>query len=192
MVEIDPKRSVVLSMDYQNDIVTKFVPVSPDILNRAATVLERARAASIPVIHIVVRFREGHPEVADRGLFKMVRQMNGLVEGTDGAAIHTAVAPQPGDLVVTKRRVSAFAGSDLDCILRASGRTHPILLGVATSGVVLSTVRAAADFDYDMHVISDCCADGDAEVHRVLIEKIFPRMAPAITADEFIGALFRA
>src|SRR5436853_1463257 len=107
MVEINPQRTVVLCMDYQNDIVTKFVPVAPEMLSRAGDVLEAARAASIPVVHVVVRFREGHPEVADRGLFKMIRQMNGLVEGTEGAAIHKAVAPQPGDLVVTKRRVSA-------------------------------------------------------------------------------------
>jgi nicotinamidase-related amidase len=192
MADIDPKRSVVLSMDFQNDIVTRFVTVAPDILPRAATVLERARAVSIPVIHVVVQFREGHPEVADRGVFKMVRQMNGLIEGTEGAAIHPAVAPQHGDTVVTKRRVGAFSGSDLECILRASGRTHLVLLGIATSGVVLSTVRAAADLDYEMNVISDCCADRDPEVHRFLIEKIFPAMAPGITAEEFVSALPQA
>lgn len=188
MFSIDPSNSIVLSMDFQNDIVTKFVPVAPELLERAGSVLAAARAAQIPIVHIVVQFRPGHPEIADRGLFQMVKGMNGLVEGTDGAAIHSAVAPQESDVVVTKRRVSAFAGSDLDCVLRGSGRTHLVLLGVATSGVVLSTVRAASDLDYDMHVVSDCCADGDAEVHACLIDKIFPRMAPSVTAAEFIAA----
>ena len=189
MAAIDPTRTAVLIMDYQNDIVSNFVQAGDAMLARAARVLERARAAKIPIVHVVVQFRPGYPEVADRGLFKMVRSMNRLVEGTEGAAIHPAVAPKPGDVVVTKRRVSAFSGSDLDCILRASGRTHLVLFGVATSGVVLSTVRMAADLDYEMHVIADCCADRDPAVHQILIEKVFATMAPAITADEFVAAL---
>ena len=189
MAAIDPTRTAVLIMDYQNDIVTSFTPADGGMLTRAARVLERARAAAIPVIHVVVQFRDGYPEVADRGLFKMVRTMNRLVEGTPGAAIHSTVAPRPGDVVVTKRRVSAFSGSDLDCILRASGRTHLVLLGIATSGVVLSTVRMAADLDYEMTVIGDCCADRDPVVHQVLLEKVFATMAPAITAEEFVAAL---
>ena len=54
---------------------------------------------------IVVQFRAGHPEVADRGIFKMVRDSNRMVEGTPGAAIHAAVALKDGDVVVTRRRV---------------------------------------------------------------------------------------
>ncbi|MGE0451060.1 MAG: cysteine hydrolase family protein [Vicinamibacterales bacterium] len=191
MFEIDPARALVLCMDFQNDIVTRFVPVSPEVLERAGQVLNAARAANIPVVHVVVQFRPGHPEVADRGPFQVVRRMNGLVEGTEGAAIHPAVAPRDGEIIVTKRRVSAFAGSDLDCILRASGRTHLILLGVATSGVVLSTVRAAGDLDYDMNVVGDCCADADEEIHTCLVEKVFARMAPSVTASDVIAAVGR-
>jgi nicotinamidase-related amidase len=186
---IDPKNTVVLIMDYQNDIVANVASSDPDLLVRAAHVLEQARLASVPIVYVVVQFRPGHPEAADRGLFKMVRGSNRLVEGTEGAAIHAAVAPKPGDIVVTKRRVSAFAGSDLDCVLRASGRTHLVLFGIATSGVVLSTVRQAADLDYEMHVVPDCCADRDPAVHQILVEKIFAMMAPSITAEELVAAL---
>jgi len=189
MVDIDPTQTVVLSMDFQNDIVANFVPTDPGLLERAARVLDQARNASIPVIHVVVQFRAGHPEVDGRGIFAMVRDGNRFVEGTRGAAIHERLAPKSGDVVVTKRRVGAFSGSDLDVILRASGRRHLVLMGVATSGVVLSTVRAAADLDYRMHVVADCCADREADVHEFLVTRIFPRMAPAISADEFIAAL---
>jgi nicotinamidase-related amidase len=191
VADIDPARAVVLSMDFQNDIVTNFVPTDPGLLGRAARVLQAARQAGIPVIHVVVQFRPGYPEVADRGMFKMVKGMNRLAEGTDGAAIHAEVAPQPGDVIVTKRRVSAFTGSDLDCVLRGLGRTQLVLFGVATSGVVLSTVRQAADLDFEMRVVADCCADRDPEVHRVLTEKVFAMMAPAMSADEFVAAVTR-
>ena len=179
-------------MDYQQDVVTKFVPTPVDTLERAAAVLDAARAASIPVIHVVVQFRPGYPEVPDRGAFTRVKGSGMLVEGTPGAAIHPVVAPHPQDIIVVKKRVSAFAGSDLDGVLRALGRTHLVLLGVATSGVVLSTVRQAADLDYEMHVIADCCADGDEEVHRVLTTKVFARMAPSMSASEFIAAVAAA
>ena len=84
-----------------------------------------------------------------------------------------------------KRRVSAFSGSDLEVLLRAFSAKHLILSGVATSGVVLSTLREAADKDYALTVLSDCCADMDEEVHRVLTTKIFPRQAEVKTVDEW-------
>jgi nicotinamidase-related amidase len=86
---------------------------------------------------------------------------------------------------VIKRRVSAFTGSDLEVILRAHGIQHIVLIGIATSGVVLSTVREASDKDYRLTVLADCCADGDEEVHRVLTTKVFPRQADVLTVDEW-------
>ena len=64
-----------------------------------------------------------------------------------------------------------------------------MLFGIATSGVVLSTARWAADLDYTMNIVSDCCFDRDPEVHRVLIEKVLSMMAPAITAQELLDSL---
>lgn len=181
--------TVVLSMDFQNDIVSNFVPTAPDLLSRAASVLAAARAAHIPIVHVVVCFRPGYPEVGTHGMFKMIRDSNRLVAGSNGAAIHDAVAALDGEPVVTKKRVGAFTGSDLGVILTALGRRHLVLMGVATSGVVLSTVRAAADLDYTMNVVADCCADRDPEVHRVLTEKVFAQMAPALAAADVCAAL---
>jgi nicotinamidase-related amidase len=91
--------------------------------------------------------------------------------------VHPTLTPKHGDVVVTKHRVSAFAGTDLEMVLRANGIETLVLAGIATSGVVLSTVRHAADSDYKLVVVEDCCSDRDAEVHRVLMEKVFPRQA---------------
>jgi nicotinamidase-related amidase len=111
------------------------------------------------------------------------------MEGSAGSEIHAAVAARPGDVVVTKHRVSAFAGTDLEIVLRANGIETLILTGIATSGVVLSTIRHAADADYRLIVVADCCADPDPEVHRVLIEKVFARPATVTMAEAIIGAL---
>lgn len=66
-----------------------------------------------------------------------------------------------------------------------------MLAGIATSGVVLSTVRHAADADYRIVVVEDCCADRDPEVHRVLMEKVFARQTTVVKVDDATGALGR-
>jgi len=64
-----------------------------------------------------------------------------------------------------------------------------MVFGIATSGVVLSTLLQAVDADYRVIVVKDCCADADPEVHRCLVEKIFPRLASVVTAGESIDAM---
>jgi len=183
MVEIPgAEHPALLVMDVQRGVVERFVS-DPGFLDRIGTAITTARAAAIPVIYVVVRFRDGYPEVSPRNRgFAAIRQAgSSLSESSPAGEIHPAIAPQPGDLVVTKRRVSAFVGSDLDVVLRAQGIDSLILSGIATSGVVLSTLRYAADMDYRLSVLADCCADADAEVQRVLLEKIFPRQATVLT-----------
>ena len=170
--------AALLVLDVQRAIVERFA--DDDLLGRVAEAIAAARGSGIRVIYVRVAFRPGHPEVSSRNrTFAAVRDAGGLIDD-EGAAIHDAVAPLPGEVAVTKRRVSAFAGSDLDVVLRAGEITHLVLCGIATSGVVLSTVRAAADLDFELSVLHDACADGDPEVHRVLTERVFPRQAAVL------------
>ncbi|MBA2393988.1 MAG: cysteine hydrolase [Ktedonobacteraceae bacterium] len=178
--------TALLIMDVQAGIADYFVKDS-DILQRLGTAINAAHAAHIPVIYAVVTFRKDYPEISpDNKSFAGIKNYKSPSQETTAAAlIHPAIAPQASDIVVTKRRISAFTGSDLDLILRSQGIRHLVLAGVATSGVVLSTLREAADKDYILTVLSDCCAEGDEEVQRVLLTKVFPRQADVITAEEW-------
>ena len=144
------------------------------------------------VIHVQVGFRPGLPEVSLRnplfGAMKRSIEHQQFFQGPSGA-IHGTVAPQADDLVVTKHRISAFAGTDLEMILRAGEIDTLILFGIATSGVVLSTFLHASDNDYRLIIVKDCCADLDAEGHSYLIERFFPRLATVTTSDQLINAL---
>jgi len=187
---LDPSHSALLIMDYQNDILGRLGAAAQGLLDRATTVLTSARAAGAPIVYVVVQFRPGYPEVSPRSpSFAAIKDSGRLQEGTPGAAIHAQVAPRAEDIVVTKRRVGAFSTTDLQTVLRARDLTTLILLGVSTSGVVLSTVRWAADADYDLVVVEDGCLDGDDEVHRVLTQKVFPRQAQVVSAAEVCAAL---
>ena len=166
-LSFDPARTAVLSMDLQAGIVSIYVK-DQELLTRAASVLQRARASAMRIIHVQVGFRPNLPEVGTRNpLFAAIKsssQHQRLFQGPSGA-IHAVVAPQADDIVITKHRVSAFAGTDLDMILRANDIETLVLFGIATSGVVLSTLLQAADADYRLVVIKDCCADLDLELH---------------------------
>jgi nicotinamidase-related amidase len=189
-ISINPNRSALLIMDYQVGIVAMHAAGSAAALERATAVLAAARRASLPVIYIQVGFRQGYPEVSARNQsFSAIAQSGRFLLGQADTGIHPAVEPKPGDLIVVKHRVNAFAGTDLETILRAREVDTLILFGIATSGVVLSTVRHGADIDYRMIVVKDCCLDRDDEVHRCLIEKVFPRQAIMLTSDEILPVL---
>ena len=188
---LDPARSAVLSMDMQKAIASLYAKDSEALLARAARVLHRARSLRMRVIHVRVGFRPNLPEISDRNaLFASLKnspQHRQMFEGAAGE-IHPGVAPQGDDLVVVKHRVSAFTGTDLEMILRANEIETLVLFGIATSGVVLSTLLDAFDLDYCLAVIKDCCADRDPEVHACLVDKFYPQRATVLSADDFCEA----
>jgi nicotinamidase-related amidase len=189
-LKIDPKTAALLVMDFQTDIVAMAAADQEALLARTAKLMACARQAGARVLYVVVGFRAGYPEVNPRNAsVAALRETGRFAAGAPGSEIHVAVAPKPGEVVVTKHRVSAFTGTDLEMVLRASGIETLLLAGLATSGVVLSTLRHAADADYRIVVVEDCCADRDPEVHRVLMEKVFTRQATVVRAEAILAAL---
>jgi nicotinamidase-related amidase len=181
--------TVLLVLDVQRGIIERFSE-DAGYLQRLSGAIAAARTAAIPVIYVRIGFRPGYPEISSRNqTFAAIASTGAFTEGDPAAEIHPAVAPRPADLVVTKRRVSAFTGSDLEVVLRGLGAGTLVLAGIATSGVVLSTLRQAADLDYRLVVLADGCLDADPDVHRVLTEKVFPRQAMVCTVAEWAAQL---
>ena len=181
-------RSALLVMDFQAGVVERFG--SGDVVRRAREAVDAARGRGIPVVFVRVGFRDGAPEVSARNKsFAVLADQGGMGQDSPATQVVPELEPLPSEAVVVKRRVSAFAGSDLDVVLRAAEVDHLVLAGIATGGVVLSTLREAADRDYRLTVLSDACLDRDPEVHRVLTEKVFPRQADVVPVDEWITGL---
>jgi nicotinamidase-related amidase len=187
---LDNKTTALLVMDFQREIVENYAADKEILLTKTARLIEASRRQFLKIIYVVVGFRPEYPEVGDQNKsFRAIKAARRLAPGEPGTEIHSSVAPKPGDIVITKHRTSAFAGTDLDMILRANRIETLVLSGIATSGVILSTLRHAADADYKLFVVRDCCSDRDDEIHRVLIEKVFIRQATVVDADEMIEAL---
>ena len=121
-LSFDVVRTALLAMDCQTGIVSIYAKPPEEFLERAATVLRAARNTGMSIVHVQVGFRPGLPEVSSLNkLFAAIKsssQHQKLFEGTT-AAINPALGPEADDIVVTKHRVSAFAGTDLEMLLRA-------------------------------------------------------------------------
>jgi nicotinamidase-related amidase len=183
-MKLDPKKTALLTLDYQKGILG-FVPAAEAIIPNGAKAVEFARKKQFRIIHVGLGFSAGHPEIpASESRFKRLKENNLFVIGTPSVEFHSAVV-RPEDLVVYKQRVGAFSENQLHLILRSLGIENLVFFGISTSGIALSTLRRAADLDFSCVVLKDACFDPDEEVHRVLTEKIFPAQATVLTVDAF-------
>lgn len=183
---MEKTKTALLVMDMQSSIVSSLTDPEQMVSN-VKKVIKAAKHHQIPVIYVIIGFRQGMPEIsAHNKVFSGLRHHMANVNMKEWMFIHPELSPEEEDIVITKRRFSAFTGSDLEVVLRGLDVQHLVLTGVSTSGVVLSTLREASDKDYDLTVIEDCCKDGDEEVHDVLMRKVFPRQADVIKTNDWI------
>ncbi|MEX6689532.1 isochorismatase family cysteine hydrolase [Danxiaibacter flavus] len=187
-MEQNKQGTALLVMDMQISIFSQLANAD-HVIAETRRAIDNAHQKGIPVIYVVVGFRQSSPEISSNNKsFAVAKEMFANVNMQDFIKIHPLLQPLENELTVIKRRVSAFAGSDLEVVLRSFNINHLVLAGIATSGVVLSTLRQAADKDYKLTVLSDCCADRDLEVHEILMQKVFSRQADVFTAEEWINS----
>src|SRR5581483_11261534 len=110
------------------DMQAPMLAMYPDIMGFVPNVkkaIAHARSKKIPVIYVVIGFRPGAPEAT-----AAMRDRFGKMNMEEWVKILPELAPQEGEITITKRRVSAFTGSDLEVVLRATGIKHMILTGI--------------------------------------------------------------
>ena len=176
-------KSILLILDMQNDLTHADGPngkgplgqqvQNRDVIARAASLIDAARAAGILVGFVRIGFSENYIECPPNspvfsgapkaGLFKL---------GTWGTEIHPDLPVRPGDVHVVKHRVSPFYSTTLEAQLRAQRVQRIFCCGVSTQAVVQVTVRDAHDRDYGVVVFEDACAAHSAEEHAASINSL--------------------
>jgi len=140
-----------------------------DVLSNAATAIERARAAGIPVIYVVIGFSPGFADFPSRSpLFKDAAEDRPTVDSWE-TRVHDDLRPASEESIVLKRRVSPFYATHLDLLLRKQNIDTLLLAGVATDLVVLSAAREAHDRDYRVEVLADATAARTKRAHDAAI-----------------------
>jgi nicotinamidase-related amidase len=196
----DPARTAFLVMDCQNDICHErgaFTgPIAGQIRGSGvfdviAACLAAARAAGVLVVHVrhLVDPWMGHDAQESSRVLRGMRRLGVLGPGSWGAEIIDQVAPLAGEPVVDKYRINAFAGTDLDRMLRQSGIDSLVLSGVSTSFVVEGTARDAVDRGFRTAVVADGCVDLQEESHRVALERVLPMLATVTDSAAVTGWL---
>jgi nicotinamidase-related amidase len=204
-VDLPKGKTAILIMDCQNDIVHengKMAAMSNgampkiikerNVLGTIAKLAAAGRAAGIPIIHVRHAYRPDYLDLPQNmPLLRGSKKGEILKDGTWGAEIHEAVAPQGNDVVIVKTRVSSFYASQLEAILSAQGIIHLVLTGIATDGVVEGTARDGADRGYYIIIPEDTCATMSDEAHRVVLKGVLSFLTTVCKADEVISALSR-
>jgi len=190
-VALDRQHTALLIADFYAAVLPTLPhAVDRQVVEHTQRLQRAARQAQLFVCYCATVFRSGYIEISERNITFSARKRSGQPPISDPVQlIHPAVQPAEGEVVVGKHRVNALYGTALDLILRANDLHTLIILGYATSGVVLSTVRFAADLDYRLIVVEDCCADQDPDVHDFLTQRLFPRQAEVVTSDDVIQGL---
>lgn len=184
---LDPRRTALLVMDYQNGIVAQLADVDA-LLDRVATAIDDVRGRGGHVGWVRVAFTDAEfdaiPETSMFAAMASAERRPSLHIDARATQIHPRLEPQPSDVMVRKTRVGAFSTTDLEQQLRARSVTTLVLAGISTSGVVLSTVREAMDRDYEIVVLRDACADRDADTHAFLTERLYPARQHVVTVAD--------
>lgn len=184
---LDAKRAALLVMHYQTDILNLFPAVASGLVSNTASLIAQARALGISIVFVRVAFSAGYPEVSPRNKNGTGLAQTGLFVSDD---IHPGLGRTADDRLIISRRVSAFYGTELDLFLRARGIETLLLVGIASSGVVLSTIAYASDADYRLFTIKDCCYDPDETAHERLCATAFGTRSTVIHSAE-IESYFR-
>jgi nicotinamidase-related amidase len=185
LAPVDPARTALLLMDFQPAAVG-MIAEPEALLARADDALAWARDRKIQVCFVRVAFaEEDYPAIpAHSKAFAPVAEYRVFGADSPETQVHPSLEVRDEDIVVRKTRFGAFSTTGLHEALRGRDIDTLILGGISTAGVVLSTLRHAADADYRVYVLADVTADQDPEVHRVLTEKVFPVQADVITTAD--------
>lgn len=183
---ITPARTALLVMHYQTDIMDLFPSVAPGLLSNTQQLCNAARRSGVSVYFAKIHFSPGYPEVSPLN-------KNGQGIKQLGLFVHDRISPELGrredEPVINAHRASVFFGTDLQPRLSAQGIDTLIMVGVASTGVMLSSIAHASDADYRLFTVKDCCYDPDPVVHEHLFATAFESRTTVLSLDQALSLL---
>ena len=157
------KKEALVIVDMQNDNVGSFcIPIIPKI----RLLIEKARKKGAIIVYAC------DSRYGDDELFRMIGIEPHTIRGTKGAKVIAELDPQPDDIIVEKRMLSAFFGTDLDFTLRQKRVKRVIITGIRTEACLLKTVLDAFELGYEVLVPQDACASPSIQNHEATLKSL--------------------
>lgn len=183
---IVPAKTALLVMHYQTDILELFPSVAPTLLANTRRLCDAARDKGVSVYFAKFHFSSGYPEVSPLNKNGQgVKQLGLFVEDQ----ISPELGRQADEPIIIANRASVFFGTDLQVRLSAQGIDTLIMVGIASTGVMLSSVAYASDADFRLFTVKDCCYDPDQAVHDHLFATAFESRTTVLTLADALALL---
>ncbi|MGV2906529.1 isochorismatase family cysteine hydrolase [Achromobacter sp. AGC25] len=183
---IIPARTALLVMHYQTDILELFPSVAPALVSNTRRLCDAARQNGVSVYFANIRFSPGYPEVSPLNKNGQGIKQMGLFLGDD---LSPALGRQASEPLIIAHRASVFHGTDLQVRLSAQGIDTLMMAGIASTGVVLSSVAYASDADFRLMTVKDCCYDPDPVVHEHLFATAFESRTTVLSLADALSLL---
>ena len=187
--------TALLLIDLQNEVLDPAGGLAGDFPAAAVPMLAAirslvgwARAHEVPVVWVRLAFRAGH---VDAVRDSMSRTRGTLLEGSWGAELVDGLGRLPDDVVITKKRPSAFFDTDLAIVLRGLGVERVVVGGVSTNWAVESTVREGHSRDLRMVVVREAVGTPYTELHEPSLRSmatVFASVVPLAQILDDTGA----
>jgi maleamate amidohydrolase len=183
---IVPSRTALIVMHYQTDILGLFPTVAPALLANTRQLCDAARTQGVAVYFINLRFSPGYPEVSPLN-------KNGQGIKRLGLFTEDRIAPELGrrdsEPILFAHRASVFFGTGLEAQLVEQGIDSLIMVGIASTGVMFSSVAYASDADFRLYTVKDCCYDPDGIVHEHLFATAFESRTTVLSIGDALALL---
>ena len=190
-LNLDRTKTAILSMDIQKAPVRRSAMFRERNVGQAAkSVLDAARKTGVLIVHVVIDYQPAFFSPKNKFLQKVripILSAPG-VDVADLLEIVDEVKPMDDEPIIRKPRMNPFFGTALDSMLRSRDIDTVVLMGVATEFVVEAAARHAADADYRVIVLEDCCAGFSEDAHRVSLH-IMDHLATLATSADFLESV---
>ena len=158
--------TVVLVIDMQQDFFehARLALLRPDLIVNINQLVATARDVGLSIIWVKQEFT---PDLSDASLEVKTSRIRVTIAGTPGASLLPDLDVRQSDVILVKKRYSAFFGTDLDQILASDGCSQLVIAGINTHACVRATVVDAYQRDIDVVLARDCIASHDEEHDRI-------------------------
>ncbi|MGB9694627.1 MAG: cysteine hydrolase family protein [Caldisericaceae bacterium] len=190
---MNKRRVCLLIIDMQYDFLEPdselFVKQGPAIIGKISELLSFFREHQLSIVFVRRLHRKDGSDI-DKPRADLFSKTGGfLIEGSRGAQIVEKLKPLDNEIVITKKRWSAFFGTELDLILRRSNINTLIMCGVQTPNCIRATFTDAISFDYDVVVMEDGTASNNEETQRANLNDMKNMGARIMSVKEIVELL---
>ncbi|HYF19963.1 MAG TPA: isochorismatase family cysteine hydrolase [Ramlibacter sp.] len=167
----------------------RFARIEDKVMPNSLRMAAGFRAAGRPVLYVVIGAARQDALDAPVHMRKLFTETTNYV-GSREHEVLDEIKPQPGDLVVRKTTIGAFASTGIDSLLRSLGCEQLYMTGVSTNMCVETTAREAADRGYAVTLAEDACGTTHADLHEATMrnfKRLFGRVRSTAECVDELG-----